>query len=205
MFFVAGILSVLSMSYAIGSRELSLKEALDVISFPGATLLLLCNYKACKREDGDADRETAERLYTPLNSQFDDVSQCLVTPFTKAGFFSKISFWWLNPLMKKGQQKTLQDDDIPKLGEFERAENSYFSYVGQLNRHRQNEASSHSLVLWTIIWCHWRDILVTGFFALLKVLVISCGPLLLNSFILVSEGNESFKYEGYILVLSLFS
>ena len=204
MFFFAGILCVLSMLYAIGNRELSLKAALDVISFPGATLLLLCTYRAYKREDGDADRETAERLYTPLNSQFDDVSQCHDTPFAKAGFFSKISFWWLNSLMKMGQEKTLQDDDIPKLRESERAENCYFAYVGQLNRHRQNEPSSHSSVLWTIIWCHWRDILVTRFFALLKVLAISCGPLLLNAFILVSEGNESFKYEGYILVILLF-
>lgn len=39
MFLFAGILCVLSMSYAIGSRELSLKAALDVVSFPGATLL----------------------------------------------------------------------------------------------------------------------------------------------------------------------
>ncbi|XP_024641721.1 ABC transporter C family member 10 isoform X2 [Medicago truncatula] len=194
MFIVACILCVLSMLYAIGSRELSLKAALDVISFPGATLLLLCTYKACKREDGDADRETTERLYTPLNSQFNDISQCHVTPFAKAGFFSKISFWWLNPLMKRGQQKTLQDDDIPKLKESERAENCYFAY----------EASRHSSVLWTIILCHRRDILITGFFALLKVLAISCGPLLLNAFILVSEGNESFKYEGYALVILLF-
>ena len=41
----------------------------------------------------------------------------LVTPFAKARFFSKISFWWLNPLMKKGRQKTLEDEDIPKLRE----------------------------------------------------------------------------------------
>ncbi|XP_045811469.1 ABC transporter C family member 10-like [Trifolium pratense] len=203
-FFASGILCVLSMSYAIERRDLSLKEALDVITFPGSTLLLLCTYKVCKREDCDADRETSERLYVPLNSDFDDVSQCHVTPFAKAGFFSKISFWWLNPLIKKGQEKTLQDEDIPKLGECERAESCYLSFVEQLRIQREKESSSHSSVLWTIIMCHRREILITGFFALLKILAISCGPLLLNAFILVSEGNESFKYEGYILAISLF-
>ncbi|CAJ2659633.1 unnamed protein product [Trifolium pratense] len=204
VFFASGTLCVLSMSYAIGRRELSVKEALDVISFPGSTLLLLCTYEAGKREDCDADRENAERLYAPLNGEFNDVSQYHVTPFAEAGFFSKISFWWLNPLIKKGQEKTLQDEDIPKLRESERAENCYLSFVEQLRVQREKEPSSHSSVLWTITMCHRREILITGFFALLKVLAISCGPLLLNAFILVSEGNESFKYEGYILAISLF-
>ncbi|KAK2420580.1 ABC transporter C family member [Trifolium repens] len=203
-FFASGILCVLSMSYAIERRELSVKAALDVISFLGSTLLLLCTYKACNREDCDADRETAERLYAPLNGEFNDVSDCHVTPFAKAGFFSKISFWWLNPLIKKGQEKTLQDEDIPKLRASERAESCYLSFVEELRIQREKEPSSHSSVLWTIIMCHRREILITGFFALLKILAISCGPLLLNAFILVSEGNESFKYEGYVLAISLF-
>ncbi|GAU26411.1 hypothetical protein TSUD_278560 [Trifolium subterraneum] len=188
VFFSSAILCVLSMSYAIERRDLPLKEALDVISLPGSTLLLLCTYKACKREDCDADRETAERLYAPLNSQFNDVPQCHITPFFKAGFFSNISFWWLNPLIKKGQEKTLQDEDIPKLRESERAESCYSQFVEQLRIQREKEPSSHSSVLWTIIMCHRREIVITGFFALLKILAISCGPLLLNAFILVSEG-----------------
>ncbi|GAU44876.1 hypothetical protein TSUD_99770 [Trifolium subterraneum] len=168
LFFASGTLCVLSMSYAIGRREFSVKEALDVISFPGSTFMLLCTYKACKREDCDADRETAERLYAPLSSEFNNVSQCHVTPFSEAGFFSKISFWWLNPLIKKGQEKALQDEDIPKLRESERAESCYLSFVEQLRIQRENEPSSHSSVLWTIIMCHRREILITGFFALLK-------------------------------------
>ncbi|KAI5443879.1 Multidrug resistance-associated protein 7, variant 2 [Lathyrus oleraceus] len=52
--------------------------------------------------------------------------------------------------------------------------------------------------------CHRREILITGLFALLKVLTLSSSPLLLNEFILVVEGNKSFKYEGYVLAISLF-
>ena len=39
---------------------------------------------------------------------------------------------------------------------------------------------------------------------MLKIITISAGPLLLNAFILVAEGKESFKYEGYVLAISLF-
>ncbi|KAK2420557.1 ABC transporter C family member [Trifolium repens] len=202
-FFVSGILCVLSISYAIESRELSLKVALDIISFLGAILLLLCTYKSCKCKD--SDREIDDSLCTPLNGEFDENNlPSHVTPFAEAGFFNKIWFWWLNPLMKTSQEKTLQDEDIPNLRESDRAEICYVSFIEQLNRQRQCELSYQSSVLWTIVSCHRREILVTGFFALLKVLAISSTPLLLNAFILVAEGNESFEYEGYILSVSLF-
>ncbi|KAH1151812.1 hypothetical protein GYH30_045355 [Glycine max] len=201
--FFSTVFCVLSTSYAISSRELSFKEALGVLSFPGSVLLLLCTYKAYKCEDTDG--EIDEGLYDPLNGHFNEVDpDNYVTPFAKAGFFSRMSFWWLNPLMKRGKEKTLQDKDIPKLRESDRAESCYLSFLEQLNREKGKEPLSQSSVLWTIVFCHRREILMTGLFALLKVLTLSTGPVLLNAFILVSEGNESFKYEGYVLVISLF-
>ncbi|KAK2420556.1 ABC transporter C family member [Trifolium repens] len=186
------------MSFTVGSSELSFEAALNVLSFSGAILLLLCTYKAFKCKD--ANRKINETLYAPLN-EVDPISN--VTPFSKAGFFSKISFWWLNPLMKSGRDKTLLDEDIPKLREFDRAKSCYILFVEQLNKQKQHESSSYSSVFWTIILCHRREILITGLFALLKVLTLSCAPLLLNEFILVAEGKISFKYQGYVLAVSL--
>jgi len=203
VFFVSGILCALSISYAIGSKELSLRVALDVTSFPGAILLLLCTYQTCKCKD--VEREIDDSLRAPLIGQFDETNPVShVTPFANAGLLSKIWFWWLNTLMKTGQKKTLQDEDIPKLRESDRAEICYSSFLEQLNKQRQCESSYQSSVLWTIILCYRREVLVTGFFALFKVLALSSTPLLLNAFILVAEGNESFKYEGYVLAVSLF-
>ena len=62
----------------------------------------------------------------------DSDSVGLVTPFAKVGFLSRMSFWWLNLLMKRGRKKTLEDEDIPKLREAERAENCYFPFLEQL-------------------------------------------------------------------------
>ncbi|KAJ1388459.1 P-loop containing nucleoside triphosphate hydrolase, partial [Sesbania bispinosa] len=205
IFLVSGVFCALSLFYAINSRELSLKVALDVLSFPGAILLLLCTYKESKYRD--TDREIDESLYTPLNGESnknDSISYVNVTLFANAGFFSKMSFWWLNPLMKRGKEKTLQDEDVPKLREEDRAESCYLLFLDHLNKQKQKDSSSQPSILRTIILCHWREILISGFFALLKVLALSSGPLLLNSFILVAEGNESFKYEGFVLAISLF-
>ncbi|CAJ2666220.1 unnamed protein product [Trifolium pratense] len=186
---------VVSLTISLQIKQIT-KALIFLVS--GATLLLLCTYKTCKCKD--ADREINETLYAPLK-EVDPIIN--VTPFSKAGFFSKISFSWLNPLMKIGQEKTLLDEDIPKLREFDRAKSCYLLFVEQLNKQKQNEPSSHSSVFWTIILCHQREILITGLFALLKVLTLSCAPLLLNEFILVAEGKKSFKYQGYVLAVSL--
>ncbi|XP_019449728.1 PREDICTED: ABC transporter C family member 10-like [Lupinus angustifolius] len=200
LFLVSGFFCILSLFYAVSGGELSLKVALGVLSFPGAILLLVCVYK-CEDADGGID----ESLYAPLSGQLNGIdSISYETPFVNAGIFNRMSFWWLNPLMKRGQEKTLQDEDIPKLRESDRAESCYLLFVDQLRKQKQKESASQPSLFWTIILCHWREILISGVFALLKVLTLSCGPLLLNAFILVAEGNESFKYEGYALAISLF-
>jgi len=203
IFLVSGINCVLSLFYAMSSTQLSLKVALDVLSFPVAILLLLCTYKESKYRDGD--REIDESLYAPLNGELNkNDSVCRVTLFAKAGFFSRMSFWWLNSLMKRGKENTLQDEDVPKVRDEDRAESCYLLFLDQLNKQKQKDPLSQPSVLKTIVLCHWREILISGFFALLKVLALSSGPLLLNSFILVVEGFESFKYEGFVLAIALF-
>jgi len=116
IFFVSGFLCALSTSYTISSQELSLKAVLDVLHFPGAIFLLLCTYNVSKYEDNDGENE--ECLYVPLSDQLNEVDPIShVTPFAKAGFFSKISFIV--------QKKTLKDEDIPKLPESDQAESCY--------------------------------------------------------------------------------
>ncbi|KAE9589091.1 hypothetical protein Lal_00000132 [Lupinus albus] len=200
---VSGVFCASSLFYAIRGRELTLKVALDVLSFPGALLLLLCTCKESNHKN--TDREIDESLYAPLNGNSDKIASIdSVTLFAKAGFFNRMSFWWLNSLMKRGKKNSLQEEDIPKLREDDRAESCYLLFLDQLNGHKQRDPSSQPSVLRIIVLCHLRQILISGFFALLKVLAVCCGPLLLNSFILVAQGDGSFKYEGFILAISLF-
>ncbi|OMP07339.1 hypothetical protein COLO4_07417 [Corchorus olitorius] len=206
-FIFAVILCVLSIFAAILRQLVTIKIVLDVLSLPGAIFLLLCAYKGYKYEDGDQN-SNENGLYDPLNVEANGTTKAdyiaQVTPFTTAGFFSRFSFWWLNPLMRKGREKTLQEEDIPKLREAERAESCYLMFLEQMNKQKQAKPSSQPSILMTILSCHWKEILISGFFALLKILTVSSGPLLLDAFISVAEGNASFKYEGYVLAISLF-
>ncbi|KAF5179061.1 ABC transporter ATP-binding protein/permease VMR1 [Thalictrum thalictroides] len=203
----AGILCVFSAMSFAAYKEASVKIVLDVLSLPGAVLLLLCVYKTYKSEE-TGEPGNGNGLYTPLNGEADGSSKVdsdgNVTLFAKAGLFSRMSFWWLNPLMKKGKEKTLEDEDIPRLREEDCAGSCYSSFLEQLDKQKRFRPSTPPSILWTLIVHQWKGILVSGIFALLKVLTLSCGPLLLNAFIEVAEGKEVFKYEGYVLALSLF-
>ncbi|KAL3521598.1 hypothetical protein ACH5RR_019747 [Cinchona calisaya] len=202
-FLFSGIACGFSVVTAILDKEVSFRIALDVLSLVGACLLLFCTYKGYKYEDG-----TENDLCAPLNGvangkgKVDSVGY--VTPFEKAGFFNKMSFWWLNPLMKRGKEGNLADEDIPKLREEDRAESCYLMFVDLFDKQKRVDPLAQSSVLKIILLCHWKEIFISGFFALLKIITVSAGPLLLNAFIEVAEGKKSFEYEGYVLAVSLF-
>ncbi|GFS29072.1 multidrug resistance-associated protein 14 [Actinidia rufa] len=79
----------------------------------------------------------SDAFYAPLLDEETDTDSEVdtddsVTPFVKAGFFSRMSFWWLNPLLTKGKGKILEDKDIPKLRKVDRAETCSCNKVGPL-------------------------------------------------------------------------
>ncbi|KAL3738259.1 hypothetical protein ACJRO7_019740 [Eucalyptus globulus] len=149
--------------------------------------------------ENSEDRENGT-VYEPL---LDKEQNDNVTPFAKAGFFSKMSFWWLNSLMKLGKEKILQNEDIPRLRLEERAETCYSKFMEQLHKEKKTTYDTYS-ILSAIFYGEWRGILITGFFALTKVLALSTGPLFLRAFIAVADGEEAFEYEGYVLAGGLF-
>ncbi|XP_049410075.1 LOW QUALITY PROTEIN: ABC transporter C family member 10-like [Solanum stenotomum] len=199
-FIFAGVSCGFSLFAAVFVKRASLKIALDILSSLGACLLLLCTYKELKQED-----VIGNDLYAPLNRISKSNSVSSITQFAKAGILSKMSFWWLNSLMKKGKKKTLEDEDIPRLREADRAESCYLIFEELLNKQKQVDPTSQPSVLKTIFICHRKEIIVSGFFALLKVVTVSAGPLLLNAFIKVAEGNASFRNEGLFLAILLFT
>uniref|UniRef100_A0A803MKX9 ABC-type xenobiotic transporter n=1 Tax=Chenopodium quinoa TaxID=63459 RepID=A0A803MKX9_CHEQI len=191
-FLYAGIFCFLALFAATVNHAVAVKGVLDILSFLGGGLLLLSTYKEYTPTDG----EEIGSCKSGLTAQ--------VTPFSKAGLFSKMSFCWLNPLMRLGRKKPLKEDDLPKLRDMDMAGSCYLQFMDRMNKHKQAESLSETSMFWIIVACYWREILISGSFALLKILALSAGPLFLNSFIQVADGKEAFRYEGYVLAVSLF-
>ena len=209
-FTIASFLCVTSIWEATVGDAVSIKMLLDVTSFPGAILLMFfCTFLGPKYAGTDSDIDGAS-FYTPLpgegGSGGDKINSDASLPaFEEAGHISKLTFWWLNSLMKKGREKTLEDKDIPQLRREDRAEMCYLMFMEQLKNKQKNKQSSDSpSILLTIFLWQWKPILISGFFALIKVLTLSSGPLFLRAFVLIAEGKETFKYEGYALTGGLF-
>ncbi|KAF5947356.1 hypothetical protein HYC85_013313 [Camellia sinensis] len=132
------VLTILAFLFTTIACCLSLVTAIFIkevfectVPFLGASLLLLHTYKGYKYEEID------ENLCTSLNSEVNGSSKTesvvTITSFVKARFFNKMAFWWLNPLMKIGREKTLEDEDIPKLREEDQAQACYSLFIEKFN------------------------------------------------------------------------
>ncbi|KAK8521588.1 hypothetical protein V6N12_031482 [Hibiscus sabdariffa] len=206
-FLHAVFLCISSLLEAIADSTVPMKIILDVSSFPGSILFLSCAFRGYGLKDinpnGDFDA-----CYAPLQGEEHDSTDETsfnhnITPFANAGVLSKMSFWWLNPLLHKGKEKILENKDIPTLQTSCRAKACYLKYMDQLSEQKRRKSSGSTSMLSIIVNSHWKAMLTAGFFALIKVLTLSTGPLFLRGFIAVVQGKEAFKYEAYVLTLGL--
>ncbi|XP_035543405.1 ABC transporter C family member 10-like [Juglans regia] len=207
-FLFAGFLCFSSFWIAIVDKTASIKGVLDILSFPGATLLLLFSFQESKYVETDPDI-CHDALYKPLQGEeaiatTENSSNDNVTPFAKARFLSKMSFWWLNRLMKQGKDKILKEIDIPKLRQEDRAQTLYLMLEGQPSKQKHEGKNYSRSMVSEIFFCQRKAILISGLYALIKVLTVSSGPLFLKAFIDVAERKTDFKYEGYVLAGVLF-
>ncbi|KAJ6326665.1 hypothetical protein OIU78_013703 [Salix suchowensis] len=82
------------------------------------------------------------------------------------GLFSSMSFWWLNPLMKKGRKKIIEDEDIPQLRQADQAQTCYLMYTEKMNKLKE-KGSSNPPSMWSMIFsCHRKEILTSGVFCI---------------------------------------
>ncbi|CAM6100669.1 unnamed protein product [Calypogeia fissa] len=122
-----------------------------------------------------------------------------VTDYARAGILSKILFLWLNPVLEKGTHTTLRVEDVPILSPEHRATRMYEAFIANWPKQYQPNAVRN-----TLIKTFWKQFILTSLMALLRVSVLFIGPILIQSFVAVTSGTESFPFEGYVLVLVLF-
>jgi hypothetical protein len=99
----AAFISYSSVADIVAHKNITVKACLDLLSLPGAALLLIYAIRPSHDEEGYGG--IGDCTFKPLNTETDGV----VTPFARSGFLSEMSFWWLNPLMKMGYEKPIED------------------------------------------------------------------------------------------------
>ncbi|KAJ7294959.1 hypothetical protein O6H91_05G079100 [Diphasiastrum complanatum] len=136
-------------------------------------------------------------LYKHQN--YDNLDDEQTTAYYKAGFLSKASFLWLNPLLKKGVQKPLELSDVPWLGHEDRAEKVY----DKVSAIYSNQPEPRTL-LPALLKVYWLQLAFTAFLSLAKLSVMYVGPILISQFVSFAAGKQLFPSEGIVLVVVLF-
>ncbi|GFZ01480.1 multidrug resistance-associated protein 14 [Actinidia rufa] len=144
-------------------------------------------FTLCTLQDEEADTDS-------------EVNTENVTPFAKAGFFSRMSFWWLNPLLKKSKEKILEGKDIPKLWKVDRAETCFLVFMKELSK--KEKGTPNPPILSTIFFWQRREILISGLFALVKALALTTAVLVITLTVLGNcpVGKLQYKHLTKLLV-----
>ncbi|KAG0624015.1 hypothetical protein M758_3G218000 [Ceratodon purpureus] len=126
-------------------------------------------------------------LVTPNRKLTDlDIDDGAVTKYARAGFLSRATFSWMNPLLERGARKTIQIHDVPSLAAQHRAPSLH-------SRFTQN--SLHDSLLVSTLWrSFWRPFLTCGLLVLIRVSVLFVGPSLIRRF------TEDWERESFALV-----
>lgn len=120
----------------------------------------------------------------------------------QAGFFSKLTFSWINPLLTLGYSRTLTLEDVPPLDSEDEAELAYqkFSHVWDSLLREKGSSESGNLAFQTIKKVHLRENVLIAFYALLRMLSVVVSPLILFAFVSYSTGDERRLRDGLSIV-----
>ncbi|KAK4479578.1 hypothetical protein RD792_015096 [Penstemon davidsonii] len=128
-----------------------------------------------------------------------DESEKSYTGIGQASFFSKLSFSWMDPLLRLGNSKPLTLDDIPSLGPDDEALLAYTKFNDALEK-ENGIKDSKNLVFWAIVRVYWKSLLLAGTFALFRTITVVATPLFLYAFVNYSNLERKALKEGVYLV-----
>ncbi|RVX14874.1 ABC transporter C family member 3 [Vitis vinifera] len=131
--------------------------------------------------------------------------EATVTPFSKAGFFSLLTFSWIGPLIAEGNKKTLDLEDVPQLDTSNSVAGVFPAFSNKLQCDSGGSSGVTTLKLVkALIFACWAEILLTAFLVLVKTLASYVGPYLIDTFVQYLNGRREFKNEGYLLAMAFF-
>ncbi|XP_020203574.1 ABC transporter C family member 3 isoform X1 [Cajanus cajan] len=126
-----------------------------------------------------------------------------ITSYSKAGYFSILTFSWISPLITLGNEKTLDHEDLPLLATDDSAYGVYPTFRSKLESECGSVRNVTTLKLVKVLFLStWQGILLSGFFAFLYTCASYVGPFLIDILVQFLNGKHEFKSEGYVLALA---
>uniref|UniRef100_A0A0C9RL63 TSA: Wollemia nobilis Ref_Wollemi_Transcript_12757_5054 transcribed RNA sequence n=1 Tax=Wollemia nobilis TaxID=56998 RepID=A0A0C9RL63_9CONI len=194
--FVLGTFLVsISIAKIFETRTFSMDIILDMTTWATCFLLVYCSIRAIRHWTSFKTIDLTKPLLKGMT-----LDETKVTPLNKAGILSRMTFRWIDSLLRLGYSKTLELKDIPHLVPEDEARTAEQAFAEAWELQKKHDPLSRPTIFRTLSKCYWKDMVVTGIFAFLRSVAMISGPLFLRSFVQYAGGKRSFKYEGFILV-----
>ncbi|KAF8011616.1 hypothetical protein BT93_J2026 [Corymbia citriodora subsp. variegata] len=170
-------------------------EVLDIVTWPINFLLLFC---AFRKYVVVPEPKSDEKLHEPLLGikPYESRSQ-----LGCARRLSKLTFSWINPLLRLGFSKALEFEDIPSLVSEDEADLAYQKFARSWDTVVSDPKGSESyLVIKTIAKVYFKENIFIGLCALFRMISVVVSPLLLYWFVNYSNGGAGNLSEGFIII-----
>ncbi|KAF2071736.1 hypothetical protein CYY_006941 [Polysphondylium violaceum] len=118
-----------------------------------------------------------------------------------ANLFSRLTFWWINPILVKGYKKSLDIPDVPKLTEIDQAEILSLKFEKAWEEQLSRPKPSLPRALAAAFGPHFY---VAAIFKLIQDGLMFVGPILLGKVITFVTTHNVPTYNGLIYVLFYF-
>lgn len=172
------LITAYSLEKIVTGRNL---RVLDVLSWALSLLLLVCAIGVCRARHGAAagGGEESEPLLAAGGRER--------RTFGDAGFFSRLTFTWMDSLLRLGYSKPLDLVDIPPLDADDEAAEACRTFLAEWHRRRESSQSTSNLVLLVLAECHKKELFLTALYTLLRTLSFAASPVMLYCFVSYSD------------------
>ncbi|KAJ9190310.1 hypothetical protein P3X46_001526 [Hevea brasiliensis] len=189
--------SALNIEILAGAHSI---QVLDILPWPVNLLLLFCAFKEFSHFTSQQPPD--ESICEPLLGEKEVKNQ---SKLAQANFLSKLTFSWINALLKLGYSKPLNLEDIPSLVPEDEANIAYqkFAHAWDSLVREKNPNNNRNLVLWAVANVHFKENIFIGMCALLRTIAVVVLPLLLYAFVNYSNLDQQNLYHGLSIVACL--
>lgn len=190
------LISAVNVEDLVKNRSL---DTINIVSWIVSLLLLFCSIRLSFRNHANEQNERLS-LYQSL---LVDNNEKKVLQLKSSGIFSRLTFSWLNPLLKVGKLKPLSLSDIPSLDSEDGALVAYQKFAKEWESQKKNKPRSKNLIFFALAKCYLNEMLLVGLYAFLKTISVSSSPILLYAFVSYSNREDDDLVWGLSLVVLL--
>ncbi|TYI05186.1 hypothetical protein ES332_A10G070900v1, partial [Gossypium tomentosum] len=169
----------------------------DLIQWPVNIMLLVFGFRNLISSSDTKCSEDHQVLYEPLFK-----AKKAQVGIGRASFLSKLNFSWINPLFSLGHSKLLTLEDISSLVDEDEASLAHerFAQAWESLVRGNSLSNSKNLVLRALAKVYFKENVLIGICAFLRIVCVVSLPLLLYAFVDYSNHSEENRYEGLTIL-----